>query len=179
RDASEPGARERVDLRSVLQCVVDDAALMGGDAELEDGEDEALVEVDALALQRALTNLLDNALKYGRSARVRLRLEPGEAVMEIADSGPGLPEAELERVFTPFYRSPSARSSDRSGMGLGLSVTRSVLRAHGGDVRLRSAGQGLIAEVRLPLAPDSAAASTVRPRMAEEPDEPPIRALAS
>ena len=150
RDASEPSVRERVDLRSILECVVDDAALIGGDAVLDPG-DPISVDVDTLGVQRVLANLIDNALKYGDRAHVRMFAEGDEVVAEIADAGPGLPEEELERVFLPFYRSGSARTLNKGGIGLGLAVSRSIARAHGGDVRLARNGQGLKAQLRLPL----------------------------
>ncbi len=152
RDASEPGRRERVDLRSIAECVVDDAALLGADASLEPG-DTLLVEVDPAAIQRVLTNLVDNAVKYGGQARVRLDCSGEEAVVEVADAGPGLGSAELARVFEPFYRSGPARTLNGEGVGLGLSIARSIARAHGGEVTLRPAETGLRAELRLPAAP--------------------------
>ena len=151
RDASEPAVRERVDLRSIVECVVDQAAMVGGDASLDPGGPTS-VEVDPLAIQRAIANLVENALKYGVTARVRLYTEGGDAVTEIADAGPGLGDDELERVFLPFYRAGAARTLDKGGIGLGLAVSRSVARAHGGDVRLFKADSGLVAQMRLPLA---------------------------
>jgi signal transduction histidine kinase len=155
RDVSEAGPREPVDLRSVLECVIDDAALTGGEAVLESAED-VLVEADAQGVRRALTNLVENALKYGESARARLYVEGEEAVVEIVDKGPGVPETELERVFLPFYRTQDAKRSDKSGVGLGLVSARSMVRAHGGEVSLRNSGAGLIAQVRLPLPREAA-----------------------
>ncbi len=149
RDASEPGTRERVDLRSIVECVVDDAALLGADASLEPGE-TLLVEVDPGAIQRVLTNLVDNAVKYGGEARVSLRRVGEEAVAQVADAGPGLSPVELARVFEPFYRSGPARTLDGDGVGLGLSIARSIARAHGGEVELYPAVTGLLAELRLP-----------------------------
>jgi len=151
RDASEPGSRERLDLRSLLQDVVEDAVFVGKDVILEESE-LAPVEVDALGIRRLLGNLVENAVKYGDRAKVRLFTDQQEAVTEIVDSGPGLPEEELERVFQPFYRAPAARASTKHGTGLGLAVCRSIARAHGGDVRLQRGDHGLIAQVRLPLA---------------------------
>jgi len=151
RDASEPGSRERLDLRSLLQDVVEDAVFVGKDVILEESE-LAPVEVDALGIRRLLGNLVENAVKYGDRAKVRLFTDQQEAVTEIVDSGPGLPEEELERVFQPFYRAPAARASAKHGTGLGLAVCRSIARAHGGDVRLQRGDHGLIAQVRLPLA---------------------------
>jgi two-component system OmpR family sensor kinase len=151
RDASAPRRREVLDLRSLLECVVDETAMMGGDAEVDEGA-PLTVEGDAVALQRLFGNLVDNALKYGHSARIRLCAEGEEAVVQVIDQGPGLPAGELERVFDPFYRADAARGLELGGVGLGLSIARSTARAHGGDVNLASHGCGLTAMVRLPLA---------------------------
>ncbi|OYX35278.1 MAG: hypothetical protein B7Y99_03955, partial [Caulobacterales bacterium 32-69-10] len=153
REGAEARPRERIDLLSVLECAVDDAAESGGLVELEAAE-PLIVEADALGLQRLFANLIDNALKYGASARVRVRSERGEGVVEVEDHGPGLSEEEMERVFQPFYRGEPSRSRDTGGIGLGLAVARSIARAHGGEVGLSTGGQGgLTARVRLPLAP--------------------------
>jgi two-component system, OmpR family, sensor kinase len=156
RDASTPQRRERLDLRSLVECVVDDAALMGGDVEVAEGA-PVIAEGDAVALQRLFANLVDNALKYGRLARIRLAPVAGEAVVEIEDRGPGLPAGDLERVFDPFYRAEASRSLELGGVGLGLSIARSTARAHGGDVTLQAGVEGLTAIVRLPLARTGAA----------------------
>lgn len=156
RDAVEPSVRERIDLRSLVECVVDDAALVGGEAVLDPGEPLS-VEVDSLGVQRVLTNLIDNALKYGERADVRLYRDGGDAVAEVVDHGPGLSPDELERVFLPFYRADQARGLNTGGIGLGLAVSRSIARAHGGDVLLASNdGAGLKAQLRLPLARQAA-----------------------
>ncbi len=83
------------------------------------------------------------------------------AVVQILDSGPGLPGRELERVFDPFYRSDPARTLTTDGVGLGLAVSRSIARAHGGDIVLVSnVPTGLIARVTLPLAARPATSRT-------------------
>ena len=153
RDASTPGARERVDLRSILSDVVADATLVGGRVELEMSE-ASPVDVDALCMRRLLGNLIENAIKYGEKARVRLIVDEGNVVTDVYDSGPGIPEGEIERVFEPFYRAANAVSSNTKGSGLGLAVCRSIARAHGGDVRLLQTSDGFKAELRLPLAFD-------------------------
>lgn len=152
RDRAEGAARQRVDLRSILEVAVDDAVSGGGDVELEPGE-PAEVDIDLLEIQRVFANLVDNALKYGGRAVVRLKLDGGDAVAEVKDFGPGIPANELESVFKPFYRSEAARAGRAGGFGLGLATTRTIVRGHGGDIQLRSE-QGLTAEVRLPLASD-------------------------
>jgi signal transduction histidine kinase len=166
REDAEAGARQRVDLRSLLECVIDEAEVTGADVALAPGE-PAEVEVSVLGLQRVFANLVDNAVKYGDSARVTLRLEGDETVVEIRDRGPGLEASELERVFTPFYRGVEARTSSKQGVGLGLSSARSIVRAHGGDIRLMLPGEGLLVQVRLPLVEGIATAPPVRLQAAE------------
>jgi two-component system OmpR family sensor kinase len=154
RDASTPGARERLDLGTLVEEAVEDARLVGGQVVIEHS-DPAPVEIDVLGVRRVLDNLLENAIKYGDRARIRLRTESGSAIAEIFDEGPGLPDDEIERAFEPFYRSEAARASEKSGSGLGLAVCRSIARAHGGDVRLIQSGEGFLAEMRMPLAYDA------------------------
>jgi signal transduction histidine kinase len=149
RHEGEPRRRERLDLLSLIECVADDAALVGGDVEIVSGE-PVTVDGDPVALQRLFANLVDNALKYGQAARIRVRRADDAAVVEIADQGPGLASDELERVFKPFYRADPSRNPDTGGVGLGLSIARSTARAHGGDVTLRSTVDGLVAMVSLP-----------------------------
>ncbi len=95
-----------------------------------------------LALKRCLANLLENAVKYGTRAEVRIEDDGRELRITITDDGPGIPEAELERVFEPFYRVESSRSRETGGVGLGLSVARDIVRAHGGELTLRNRPEG-------------------------------------
>jgi signal transduction histidine kinase len=151
RDAAPTDERIPLDLMSLLEVVADDAAAMGADVEVEPGP-ALVVEGGASALQRLFVNLVDNAIKYGGSARLHIAREGGDAVVRISDAGPGLPESEWERVFDPFYRVEGSRSRDTGGIGLGLSVARTIARAHGGDVTLAEGRPGLIVIVRLPSA---------------------------
>lgn len=151
RDASVVSARERMDFASLVEDVVEQAAFVGKDVQLQRTE-QAPVEVDVIGMRRVLDNLIENAVKYGSQARVRLFTDGPDAVVEIGDRGPGLPAGELEHVFKPFYRTAQARSSRAAGTGLGLAVCRSIARAHGGDVVLKPGSHGLLAQVRVPLA---------------------------
>jgi signal transduction histidine kinase len=151
RDESTPRHREKLDLLSLVECVADDAALVGGDVEiLESGPVQ--VEGDAVALQRMFVNLVDNALKHAGQARIRVRRDDGHAVVEIVDEGPGLAPEDLERAFQPFFRADASRNLDSGGIGLGLPIARSTARAHGGDVELIAQPKGLKARVTLPIA---------------------------
>lgn len=155
RDTSAVRPREPLELSSAVQCVVDNAALTGGDAKLTFAE-PVVVHGDVLGLDALFTNLVGNALKYGARARVKVYRDGRSAVVDVLDGGPGLPESELERVFEPFYRLEPSRSPDTGGMGLGLATARGFARSHGGDIVLINTRGGLIARVRLPLAPSGA-----------------------
>lgn len=103
------------------------------------------------AMNRALRNLMDNAIRYGHVANVTLTQEPGTAVISIADKGPGLPADQLEAVFEPFVRLEESRNRDTGGVGLGLAIARTIVQAQGGTITLRNRpGGGLEALVRLP-----------------------------
>lgn len=151
RDASIPGVREKLDLRTIVEDVAEDAAFIGNPVTV-DPLPYIPVEVDIMAMRRLFANLIDNAVKYGDRARIRVRIDRGEAHIAVIDEGPGLPEEDLERAFEPFYRSTSAEIGGKRGHGLGLAVCRSIARAHGGDVRLYRTGEGFKAELKLPLA---------------------------
>jgi signal transduction histidine kinase len=153
RDEGQPRRRERLDLLSLIECVADDAAMVGGQVEIVDGK-PVTVDGDPAALQRLFSNLVDNALKYGGDARIEVRREGPLAVVAIRDAGPGLSPEELDRVFQPFYRTDVSRNLDKGGVGLGLPIARSTARAHGGDVELTCNGgeSGVTAIVTLPVA---------------------------
>lgn len=151
RDAGRRGERTLLDLTSLLESVVDDAAVGGAAVRFEPTETH-VVEADGAALRRLFANLIENALAYGETAAVSLRREGETIVAEVEDNGPGLPEAELERVFEPFHRGEPSRNRETGGIGLGLAIVRSIARGHGGDVTLANTGTGLRATVRLPAA---------------------------
>ena len=103
------------------------------------------------ALKRALTNLIDNAVKYGKTARIAIDATPTAIEITIDDEGPGIPESELKRVLEPFYRVEQSRSRETGGVGLGLAIALSAVQAHGGELTLsnRPTG-GLRARISLP-----------------------------
>jgi signal transduction histidine kinase len=139
-----------IDLVALVESVVDDFA-PAGHVSLE-APDMVRFKGRPRALQRALRNLVDNALKYGESAHVALVERPDGIVISVEDDGPGMPEDELESAFEPFYRIEGSRSRETGGTGLGLAIVRQVARSHGGDASLRNRpNQGLRAELRLPL----------------------------
>lgn len=105
------------------------------------------------AIKRCLDNLIDNAVKYAGSAEVVLTLESAQVVIQVLDSGPGVPEAALERVFEPFFRVETSRSRDTGGTGLGLCIARDLAQTFGGQVMLRNRAEGGL-EARLILPRD-------------------------
>ena len=105
-------------------------------------------------LRRLLGNLVDNALKFGGSAELRLELSGNAPVIVVRDSGPGIPEAELDKVFDPFYRVESSRNRDTGGTGLGLAIARQLAFALGAELSLRNLAQGGL-EARLSFAAES------------------------
>lgn len=105
-------------------------------------------------LRRLLGNLVDNALKFGGSAELRLELSGNAPVIVVRDSGPGIPEAELDKVFDPFYRVESSRNRDTGGTGLGLAIARQLADALGAELSLRNLAQGGL-EARLSFAAES------------------------
>ena len=151
RDASRPGERTPLELSSLLESLCDEMAETGASTEVESGE-KVVLEGDPMALRRLFSNLLENAVKFGGAARTRVFRDASNAFVEIEDDGPGIPPADRERVFEPFYRREPSRSRQTGGIGLGLAVVRSIARGHGGDVDLvNRAGGGLTARVQLPL----------------------------
>ena len=152
QDATRPVERTKLEVSSLVETVMDEAAETGANAAVERAE-RAVVDGDPIALKRLVTNLVDNALKFGSRARGRVFAEAGMAVLEVDDDGPGVPEGEIERAFEPFQRLEGSRSRETGGAGLGLAVVRAIARGHGGEVTLQNrAGGGLRARVTLPLA---------------------------
>lgn len=119
---------------------------------LFDGSADPVILGRPVALTRAIGNVIDNALRYGGGACVDLSEAGGDAVIRITDEGPGIPEARLGDMFEPFVRGEHSRSAETGGAGLGLSIARQIVRAHGGEIALanRPSG-GLEATITLPL----------------------------
>jgi signal transduction histidine kinase len=154
---------ERVGLRSFLESLVresrEDAALLGRRFEaLLDGLGDWTLPIDRVLLARAFENIISNALRFtpeGGLVRLSGRKLGASTVLDIDDEGPGIPPAERERVFEPFYRGSSAREGE--GSGLGLYIARSIVRGHGWAIEAGEApwGGGRISIVL----PDAASAS--------------------
>jgi len=142
RDDAAHEDRRPTDVAALVQGLVDDLAATGARASYA-GLDRLVLAARPMALKRAVANLLDNAVKYGHGARAALAEgEDGDVRLVVDDDGPGIPEADRERVFSPFVRLETSRSRDTGGTGLGLSVARAAIRAHGGDIRLDNRPEG-------------------------------------
>ncbi len=148
---ADPEQPRRTDLAVTLATLVDDATDAGRAASYE-GPEHLVIEIRALALKRALSNLVNNAIDYGDRARVTLRATADTIAVDVEDDGPGIPDAaERAAVLEPFYRGDASRNRAKGGMGLGLAITRAAILREGGTIALETApGGGLRVEVRLP-----------------------------
>ena len=161
--AREEAATEdtrKVDLAALVGSLCEDLADIGMDAVFADVA-PAPYACRPAALKRAIGNLIENAVAYGIRARIRLVDGDSNITIVIDDDGPGIPEADFERVFTPFVRLEDSRSRDTGGIGLGMAIARSIIRSHGGDITLANrdsespdGAPGLRTTVRLPKATD-------------------------
>jgi len=153
RDQQAPAARQHVDLRALLQSQVDDLVEQGLPVRLADETPgrEAVVAGQAETLQRVLGNLVGNALRHAGTADVSLRVDAQHVMLCIDDRGPGIPEAQLETVFRPFYRIETPLDRDTGGSGLGLYIARDLALRHGGSLALENRPEGgLRARLSLP-----------------------------
>ena len=151
RDEGRAEPRRRVDVAALIASVVDDMADAGLAVSMAQAT-PLILDCQPGALKRAVTNLLDNAVKYGKCARVTTAAAGKAIEIIIDDDGPGIPEEELPRVFQPFYRVEDSRSRDTGGTGLGLAIAQSIVQAHGGELILANrAGGGLRASIKLPV----------------------------
>jgi signal transduction histidine kinase len=151
RDEVRAEPRRRVDIAALLTSVVDDMADAGLPVTMTPAA-PLIHDCQPNALKRAFTNLLDNAVKYGKRAQAAIA-SAGKAIeITIDDEGPGIPDAELPKVFQPFYRVEDSRNRDSGGTGLGLAIAQSIVQTHGGELILANRpGGGLRATIKLPV----------------------------
>ena len=139
-----------MDVAALVDAAVEDYEALGAEVTFEPSP-RLPVEVQPNLLRRAVRNLIDNAVKYGRRARVRVVAEGKGAAIEVDDDGPGIPPDQIEAVVRPFERLEASRSRDTGGAGLGLAIARAVAEAHGGTLTLANRPEGgLRARVMLP-----------------------------
>jgi signal transduction histidine kinase len=139
-----------LDLDALIQSICDDLSDMGKDVTFT-GPGKTLYRCRSVSLRRALSNLVENAVTYGQRAWVTLTEERDVLCITIDDDGPGIAAPDMERVFEPFVRLEASGSRETGGVGLGMTIARSIVRGHGGDITLtnRPAG-GLRVTVRVP-----------------------------
>ena len=143
-----------VDLRALADTVVEEFRAFGQPVELG-GSERVTAKVQPNLLRRAIRNLVENAVKYGGGAVVAVREEDSAIAIEVTDRGPGIAEAEMQRVQEPFYRVEASRSRETGGSGLGLTLARAAAQAHGGNLVLENRAEGgLSATIRLPREPE-------------------------
>jgi signal transduction histidine kinase len=150
RSAADKEVVQALDINALIASLQSDFEEMGQSVKVI-GEARAPYRGKALALKRALANLLDNAAKYGEDIEIVIEDDAARLAITVRDRGPGIPADRLEQVFEPFYRLETSRSRDTGGVGLGLGIARNIARVHRGDLNLRNRpGGGLEAILTLP-----------------------------
>ncbi|MCW3836758.1 sensor histidine kinase [Sphingomonas canadensis] len=145
---SEPPVE--VDLAALIDAVVEDFRDLDQPVQFEEAP-RLTMRLRPSLMRRAVRNLIENAVKYGGAAEVRLVPGEQQIAIEVADRGPGIPEAQREAVFDAFTRLEGSRNRDTGGIGLGLALARAIVRDARGDITLRPReGGGLVATIRLP-----------------------------
>lgn len=158
-DAERPGLllkREPIDLAAVAAAQRDLFADRFADKQVALGAElrPAVVDGDRMRLEQIIVNLLSNALRYtdaGGSVQLNVRRCAGDAILEVDDTGIGIPAEDLPRVFTRFWRGEKSRSRGKGGAGIGLSIVQELVRAHGGRIAVESTpGAGSVFRVVIP-----------------------------
>jgi signal transduction histidine kinase len=153
RNDGKPEAMTLVDIATTLQLVADQFTDMGHKVAY-DGPEHAMATLRPDSLHRSITNLVENAVRFGAEVTVRLGVSPDSVTIEIEDDGPGISDARKDAMLEPFVRGDDARNMDdeTAGFGLGLSIARAIVLAHGGALSLNDRQpHGLIARIELPV----------------------------
>ncbi len=132
--------RHLININAMLQSLQVDAQETGAEVSLS-GE-AAPIDGYAVSLKRCLQNVLENAIRYGKSAHIEVMDAPTHLRIAIRDRGPGIPEDLLGQVFEPFYRVETSRNAATGGSGLGLSIAKTIVEAHDGQIHLRNMASG-------------------------------------
>ncbi len=138
-----------VDLTALVESLCDNLSDMGQSVDYVETE-PVIYRCRPDALRRAIRNLIENAVRYGGSAKVSVSEQPNSVDIVIEDRGPGIPQNLREDVFSPFFRLEKSRNRETGGVGLGMSIARAIVRHHGGDIQLMDNEPGLKAIIRLP-----------------------------
>lgn len=153
RDEASREVGAPTDLGGFIDAIAEDYRDIGRPVAFDPPEGgRIVVSCRPFSLKRAMRNLIDNAVRYGGDATLQLSAEAGQAVITVRDHGPGIPEERLKDVFEPFVRLEESRSEETGGIGLGLSIARSIVHAHGGTLTLANHPDGgLEARIALPM----------------------------
>jgi signal transduction histidine kinase len=152
RGEAAPEETRLVDLGGLVSAVCADLAATGSDVACDDFRG-LTARCRPVALKRAFRNVIENAVAYGKRARVSIARRDEAIAVAVDDDGPGIPNSELEKVFKPFVRLEGSRNRETGGAGLGLAIARSIVRGHGGEIALENRPEGgLRATLLLPVA---------------------------
>ena len=141
RGLSRREPAQLVDVMGLLESLQADNEAMGRTVTI-DGRVTRPWSGSPQLLKRCISNLVDNAVLYGKRAEIRVEDGPDQLTIRVRDHGPGIPEGEIEKVFEPFYRLEGSRSRETGGTGWAFRIARSIAQAHGGDIRLRNHEDG-------------------------------------
>lgn len=144
-------AKQKFDINALVACICYDYADLGYQIEFK-GHNQTLPFFGrSIALKRALSNIIGNATKYAPKVWVTLQLHVNKIIVRIEDNGPGIPEAELQKVFEAYYRSEHGKAKASTGSGLGLTIAYEVVHSHEGTINLQNrASGGLQVDIELP-----------------------------
>ncbi|MBI1891867.1 MAG: HAMP domain-containing protein [Burkholderiales bacterium] len=142
---------QMLDVCALAEAMAEDALECGRDVSFSGNA--APISTKPIALRRCLSNLIENALRYGEKAHIQLIERDDLTMIEVRDNGPGIPEDKMQIVFEPFVRLDASRNKSLGGVGLGLAIAREAAQHCGGTIELRNAKEGgLIASIHLPTA---------------------------
>ena len=142
KDASHRDDRIDLDLVALVLSICDEKYEQGKGVDCHTAVPRVPFKANPLAIKRAINNLINNAVKYADHVWVNITSDDNKVAIIIEDDGPGIPEDQLAKVFTPFYRVDLARNASTGGSGLGLAIAQDVIRAHGGSIQLANRPQG-------------------------------------
>jgi signal transduction histidine kinase len=141
RGVDQGEAFQPVDMMALLESLQADAQEIKSEVNIH-GTARSPYLGKPTALKRCISNLIDNALKYGHCATLFVEDSDDCCIIRIRDEGPGIPKDQLQKVFTPYYRLETSRNRDSGGTGLGLSIAQDIAEAHGGNLELSNTVEG-------------------------------------
>ncbi|WP_246524752.1 sensor histidine kinase [Sphingobium phenoxybenzoativorans] len=152
RSGDESLVMLRIDLAALVEALADDMTAMQSSVTMADPT-RTIILGDAAALRRCIANVVDNAVRYAGNAHLSLGQADGHALLRVEDDGPGVSPDHLARLSEPFYRGEASRNRATGGVGLGLSIARSIMEKHGGAMLFENRdGGGLRVTMQFPLA---------------------------